>query len=292
VTAVRDRPSDHAAAADLAVPWDERSMVGAKRGLPWWGAVLLGFCLAILGAFVDQKLQGHLTPLFTICYCVGVIAAICLVQRRGLFGPMVQPPLVLAISVPTVVLLASGLPANAGSLGTMLALGRPLIDSFPMMAIATGVTVLIGFVRMYRERDPNAPVKVKSNKPTAAANRAAGDRLPSERASAGDDADRAAARTRARPAQGQGPQRRSAADGRNAGAPGRRSRAAHEDARPTRMEPLPGSRSARQPQDPGARPRQPQDPGARPNGADRPRRTQGRHGENPPPRHRPWDYDN
>jgi hypothetical protein len=129
---------------------------------------------------------------------------------------------------------------------------------------------------MYRERDPNALVKVKSNKPTAAANRAAGDRLPSERAAAGDAAARTTARTRARPPQGQGPQRRGAVDGGNAGAVGRRTRAAHEDARPTRMEPLPGgNRTARQPQEPGARHRPPQDPGARPRQPRAPRADEG-----------------
>jgi hypothetical protein len=158
VTAIRDRQSDPDA-DEVAVPWDARPVVGERRGLPWWGAVLLAFGLALVGAIADMQLQNSLGWVFRICYFLGAVAAISAVQRRSLFGPMVQPPLVLAITVPLVVLLISGLPANSDTLAKALAVGTPLINGFPTMAVTTGFTLAIGILRLYRERNPDAPVK-------------------------------------------------------------------------------------------------------------------------------------
>jgi hypothetical protein len=263
VTATRDRQSDPDA-DEIPVPWDELPIVGSKRGLPWWGAVLLGFGLAILGAFVDLKLQNHLTLLFQVCYCGGAILAVGWVQRQGLFGPMVQPPLVLAVTVPGTVFLASSAPASHDTLGTLLQVGQPLIDGFPLMAITTGATVLIGFFRMYRERDPNRPVKLKSNKPSSTS--AAPKRPADERPSAGDGSRPGRQRP---PADGQPPRRRPPAE---PGAPARRTRPAPED----------GERRPRADRDPAAPRRRPEDPDAR-----RPRQPRPRDEGGTPPRRRP-----
>jgi hypothetical protein len=158
VTAIRDRQSDPDA-DEVAVPWDARPVVGERRGLPWWGAILLAFGLAVVGAVADMQLQNTFGWTFRICYFVGAVAAICAVQRRSLFGPMVQPPLILAITVPGVVLLVSGLPANSDTLAKALAVGTPLINGFPTMAVTTGFTLAIGIFRLYRERNPDAPAK-------------------------------------------------------------------------------------------------------------------------------------
>jgi hypothetical protein len=320
VTAIRDRQSDPDA-DEVPVPWDERPIVGAKRGLPWWGGVLLGFGLAILGAFVNMKIQGHLDLIFTACYFVGTVGAVCAVQRRGIFGPMVQPPLVLAITVPGVVLFASSIPANADTVTKALDIGRPLINGFPTMAITTGATLLIGFFRMYRERNPNAPAKIKSSKKTAAARAKADDqgRPPVRRGSAAD------ARSKQGPPTPP-PRRRPNPDGGTAGGPVRRTRPAPEDGvrrrrdtgeyetggretggRPARKPAEPPARNPRQPRAPrpaegdppprrrdpraeGApgspRARRPQRPDAPRGGADDPRRAPRRED---PRRGRPWD---
>jgi hypothetical protein len=268
VTAIRDRQSDPDA-DEIPVPWDELPIVGTKRGLPWWGAVLLGFGLAILGAFVDLKLQGRLTLLFQAFYCGGAILAVGWVQRQGLFGPMVQPPLVLAVTVPGVVFFASGAPGGTDTLGTLLKVGQPLIDGFPMMAIATGATVLIGFFRIYRERDPNRLVKIKSNKKPSS-DKAAPKRPVDERPSAGDGSRTGRQRL---PADGQPPpRRRPPAESGTQGAPARRTRPAPED----------GERRPRGDRDPAAPRRRPEDPDAR-----RPRQPRPRDEEGNPPRRRP-----
>jgi hypothetical protein len=315
VTAIRDRQSDPEA-DEIPVPWDELPIYGTKRGMPWWGAVLLGFGLAILGAFVDQKLQGRLTVLFDVFYGGGAVIAVAWVQRKGLFGPMVQPPLVLAVTVPGVVMFASGVPSGSDTLGTLLKVGQPLIDGFPVMAITTALTVIIGFVRMYRERDPDRLVKVKSTKGQGKP-KPAGGRPSDERSSAVDSGSRAAANRGGRPrppADGQTPRRRPPAESGAQGAPARRTRPAPEDGarRPRRegAERDPATR-ARRPQDPDAPRRRPRpadeegtprrrepregDPRARRPRADdlrrtdNPRRAPGRRGETPPPRSRPWD---
>lgn len=252
--------------------WDERLVVGARRGLPWWAAILVGFGLSVLGAVIDEKASGSLGFLFKACYFVGAVVAVAAVQRRALFGPMVQPPLVLAVTVPGVVLLTggSGSSADTGTLNKLLSVASPLIDGFPTMAITTGVTLLFGFFRIYRERDPDAPVKLKGKKP------------------AGEDADPAAARPRTRPAgssrPGQTPlpadRRRSAPKERDVDAPpSRRPRPPADPGARSRRDPAtPTTRGTRKPPPEGRRPRPPE--------ADPRRRAEPR-GDTPPPRRRP-----
>ncbi|MFF5987724.1 DUF6542 domain-containing protein [Prauserella flavalba] len=169
MTAIRDRRSDPDAADDDAqIPWGERAVLGARRGLPWWGAVLLTLGLAVLGAIVDLQVSDDLGVLFQVVFLIGSLAAVAAVQRRNLFGPMVQPPLILAVTVPVLVLTASGLPSSSDTLAKVLAISTPLINAFPMMAITTGLTVALGFYRMYRERDPEAPEKKMRAKGTRA----------------------------------------------------------------------------------------------------------------------------
>lgn len=301
MTAIRDRQSDPDA-DDVPVAWDERPVVGSRRGLPWWAAVLVGLVLAVVGAFLGKPSQTNIPVIFIVCYIAGAVIAVCAVRRRGLFGPMVMPPLVLAVTVPSVILLTSGSTAGAQGddmLSKALNIGTPLINSFPMMAITTGITLLIGFVRIFRERDPDAPKKAKK---------------PDRRADEDDEkpAPRTAAGGRPRPAgsnrTGQTPVPPGARRGRE-GEPPRRPRPPADGERRTPRAPAerdPGTRGTRKPPPANRRTPRPEegDPRRREPRGDAPRRRprppeDGRDtppprrpsgGRNAPPRrNRPWD---
>ncbi len=141
------------------VRWNDRALFGNFRGLPWWAAVLGTFVLAIVGAYVDVSSTAKTVGwVFAITFFVGAVGAVVFVERRSMFGPIVQPPLVLAIVVPLMVVLVGGMPT--GGLANMgLTLGKPLIDGFPAMAITTACTVIIGIVRVAIQKDPNRPTK-------------------------------------------------------------------------------------------------------------------------------------
>lgn len=143
-----------------AVRWNDRALFGSFRGLPWWAAVLITFVLAIVGTYIDVTTSTEKTVgwVFAITFFVGAVGAVVFVERRSMFGPVVQPPLVLAIVVPLIVVFTAGLPSG-GLAAIGLGLGKPLIDGFPAMAITTLCTVLIGILRVSTQKDPNRLTK-------------------------------------------------------------------------------------------------------------------------------------
>ncbi|MFL6141088.1 MAG: DUF6542 domain-containing protein [Labedaea sp.] len=224
MTATRDRQSDlDQPSAEPA--WDERAIVGRMRGLPWWAAVLLAFGLAAAAAWVDMHRQDSLGRIYQGAYILGCLAAVCWVRRRNLFGPMVQPPLVFAVTAIGAVAMAQPGPLfSGGAKQLLLSVALPLTSNFPTMAITTGVTVAIGLLRLWLQRDPNPPVR---------SSRQTRERDPFDRAPFDSDE------------RGDAAMRRSARDG----APSRSRRAA----RPELDEPSPGTRFGRD----GDRPRRP-----------------------------------
>jgi hypothetical protein len=179
VTATRDRRSDPEENAEPA--WDERSILGKSRGLPWWGAVLLAFGLAAIAAAFDMQRQDTLGKIYQGAYLLGCVAAICLVRRRSLFGPMVQPPLVFAVTaVAAVVVLAPATGGGGGLKSLIFSVALPLTSNFPTMAITTGITAAIGVFRLWRERDPAADARPK-REPKAPRERPSKDRMPPQR---------------------------------------------------------------------------------------------------------------
>jgi hypothetical protein len=133
------------------------SLFPSRAGVPWWVAVFLALTLAAAGVFADLQRIDRLGLVFQTCYFLGCLIAIAAVERRGLFAPMVQPPLILAVTVPGVVLLAGGVPATGGLTAEALAVGTPLINGFPTMAITTGVTLAVGLLRLLTQRAPASP---------------------------------------------------------------------------------------------------------------------------------------
>ncbi len=242
MTATRDRRSDPEENAEPA--WDERSILGKSRGLPWWGAVLLAFGLAAIAAAFDMQRQDTLGKIYQGAYLVGCVAAICLVRRRSLFGPMVQPPLVFAVTAVAAIVLLAPDTGNGGGLKSLVfSVALPLTSNFPTMAITTGITAAIGGFRLWRERDPDADARPK-REPKAPRERPSKDRTPPARGRRPDpdavelDDPRAERRGEAAGRRGE-PRDREA--GRRGG-PDRTRRGGPDEGRRGRGEPDPGSR--------------------------------------------------
>jgi hypothetical protein len=121
--------------------------------MPWWGAVLTALALTAVGALFDELTNKTLGLPFQVLYTIGCVLAVTFVRRRSLFGPMVQPPLIMII-VAGVVLGVFAAGASGGLGAKAIAIGPPLIGNFPVMAIATVLTVVIGAVRLILQRKP------------------------------------------------------------------------------------------------------------------------------------------
>jgi hypothetical protein len=153
------------APATGAVGPGERSVVRSLRGLRWWGSLLLAAVLTGTGIAIDLVTSGELGVVFTACFAAGCILATAWARRDSLFVPLVQPPLLLAVGVPAVVAATGSLPRSGGTASTLLAIGGPLVNAFPTLAVTTAVCLGLGFVRTRLEPwrrpeddlDPDAP---------------------------------------------------------------------------------------------------------------------------------------
>jgi hypothetical protein len=152
VTTTRDDASS-SASAEVG----EASAFPGLQGMRWWAVLLLALVLTAGGVAADVLRSGSLGGIFLAAYPGGCVLATLLVQRRDLFVPMVQPPLLLAVSVPVAVAATGSLPASGGLVSTALAVGAPLINGFPAMAVTTVVCVLIGVVRIRVQRWRRSP---------------------------------------------------------------------------------------------------------------------------------------
>jgi hypothetical protein len=132
----------------------DRSIIPSVLGVPPLAAVGLAAVLTAVGVLVDLTRSGTLGTIFTVCFVVGCVLAVAWVRRSGLFGPMVQPPLLMAVAVPVVVLVAGTPKPGAGIAERLLVIGAPLVNSFPTMAWVTGIVVAIGVVRLLLQRRP------------------------------------------------------------------------------------------------------------------------------------------
>jgi hypothetical protein len=152
----------------------ERSLLSTVLGVSPLAAVTLAAGLTALGVFAELVRIGTVGGIFTASYFAGCLLAVAWVRRRSLFGPMVQPPLLLAVAVPAVVLLASAPGPGSGIAERLLVVGAPLVNSFPTMAVTTAAVVLVGAGRMMLQRlNPTEDDQV-SEPPDSDAARAAG----------------------------------------------------------------------------------------------------------------------
>lgn len=137
-------------------PVGERSLLASVLGIPPLAAVGLAFGLTALGVFVDLQRIGTVGAVFAVLYFTGCVLAIAWVRRRDLFAPLVQPPLLLAVAVPAIVLLGDGAAGSPGGGGMLLAVGAPLVNSFPTMAATSAAVLALGLLRLFTQRDRGA----------------------------------------------------------------------------------------------------------------------------------------
>jgi|SRR5947199_4978791 len=135
----------------------ERSLVPSVLGLSALVAVAVESGLTVLGVLVDLLRQGTLGLVFTVLYVAGCVLAVAWVRRDGLFGPMVAPPLLLAVAVPAVVLLAGNPRPGSGMAERLLQIGAPLVNAFPTMAGTTAAVLAVGLFRLATQRMRRVP---------------------------------------------------------------------------------------------------------------------------------------
>ncbi len=117
--------------------------------------MLLALGLAAAAAVIDMQLHDALGKIYQAAFIIGCIGAICLVRRANLFGPMVQPPLIFAVTAVAANLLLAPASAVGGLRKLIFTVGIPLTSNFPTMGITTAITVALGLVRLFIQRDPN-----------------------------------------------------------------------------------------------------------------------------------------
>ena len=151
----------------------QRSVLAAVLGLRPVAAIGLGALLTAIGVVVDLTWVGSLGAVFTICYVSGCLLAVAWVRREGLFGPLVQPPLLVAVAVPAVVLLSGSPRPGQGVTERLLVIGAPLVNAFPVMAATTAAVVALGVLRMVLQRplEPPQPPPVSARRSGQAAAR-------------------------------------------------------------------------------------------------------------------------
>lgn len=192
VAAVKRERTDSPASRQSIIPW--------VPGLPAGLAVMLAV-LATAAGFGYDYLQhrNDLTNAFSVAYLAGCVLAAMAVRYRGLFTTFVTPPLLLFIAVP----LSYQALAAQGSTSLrqiVLALALPLVRRFPLMALATGIVLLVILLRVLVHR---RGVGTRRNRPRRSDPRDTRSRrsAPARPTAADDRWDRPAREPRRRPPQ-------------------------------------------------------------------------------------------
>jgi len=117
-------------------------------GVPWWGAVLIAVTATSVGFAFDAGGGKELTHVFAALYMIGCIAAILMVRQSAIFTAVVQPPMILFVSVPGAYFLFHGAKIN-GLKDVVINCAYPLIERFPLMVFTSGIVLLIGLGRWF-----------------------------------------------------------------------------------------------------------------------------------------------
>lgn len=128
---------------------DHRSILPNIAGLPWWSAVAIAVVATAIGvAFDAGSGDKELTIVFSALYVIGCVAAVLMVQQSAVFATVVEPPLILFVSVPAAYWLFRGA-GFPGLKAIVINCGYPLIERFPLMLFTAAIVLLIGMIRWY-----------------------------------------------------------------------------------------------------------------------------------------------
>ncbi|OBK75079.1 DUF6542 domain-containing protein [Mycobacterium sp. 1164985.4] len=135
--------------ARSAVVADHRSAHPNLPGVPGWGAVLIAVTATTIGfAFDAGSGSKELSTVFAVCYVLGCLAAVLAVRQQAVFTAVIQPPLLLFVTVPGSYFLFTG-GQFTGLKDLAINCGYPLIERFPLMFFTSAAVLLIGMCRWY-----------------------------------------------------------------------------------------------------------------------------------------------
>ena len=124
-------------------------MIPTIPGVPSWGAVLIAVTFTTIGfAFDAGSGDKELGLAFAAAYAIGCIAAVVAVRQTGVFTAVIQPPLLLFVSVPGAYFLFHNGTMD-GLKNLLINCGYPLIERFPLMFFTSAIVLLFGLLRWY-----------------------------------------------------------------------------------------------------------------------------------------------
>lgn len=109
------------------------------------GGVLVIFFVTVAGATVDVLISGKLGAATTIAMALSAVISAFLTRKSDLLSVIIAPPLIYVLVALLSVLLRSAALSAASIVGWLSA-------GFAPMALATGLALLIGGVRLIASR--------------------------------------------------------------------------------------------------------------------------------------------
>lgn len=101
-----------------------------------------------IGFAFDAGGGKELTHVFAALYAIGCVAAVLAVRQSGIFTAVVQPPMILFVSVPGAYFLLHSSEVN-GIKDVVINCIYPLVERFPLMLFTSGLVLLIGVGRWF-----------------------------------------------------------------------------------------------------------------------------------------------
>ncbi|WJZ02207.1 DUF6542 domain-containing protein [Corynebacterium freiburgense] len=126
-----------------------RLPAAARFGVPVWSAASIVFASLVTGALLSLNFK-EMGAAFLWCFAAGSIAAVLLVEPRGLFLTAAQLPLAFGIAMPlTAWAVGRTLPGadNAVSSAEIITAVYPLMEHFPFLMSVTLICVALAFLR-------------------------------------------------------------------------------------------------------------------------------------------------